>query len=156
MERLLEALQNAIEMERRGRDIYLDAAERSHDIVTKNVLAELARDEDEHELLITSYYTALQNHQGWPEPTDEARQLDLPARVQEMLEKTKSRLDGAHLYMDVYETALEMEMQSRDFYASQSNVADDRRLIEFFRFLARVESIHAKALELLVNRAKGM
>jgi rubrerythrin len=156
VEKLVEALQAAIQMERRGRETYLDAADNIKEVVAKTVLLELANDEEEHELMITSYYHALQNHQGWPAPQAEDRPLDLPDRVREMLEKTAAELTHSDTYLEIYETALDLERQSRDFYLARSNVADDRRLIEFFRFLARVEETHAKALEILVDGIKGL
>lgn len=154
MEKLVEAFRTAIEIERRGQVMYLNAADRIREIVANTVLLELANDETEHELMINSYYHALQTHQGWPAITNEDRPLDLPDRVKEMLEKTTSELKLSDTYLEIYDTALDYEMESRDFYLSQSNVADDRRLIEFFKFLARVESTHAKALDMLVNEGE--
>ena len=154
MDKLVETLQAAIQMERQGRETYLDAADRVKEVVAKTVLLELANDEEEHELMITSYYHALQSHQGWPALKIEDRPLDLPDRVKAMLKETASELTHSDTYLDVYGTALNLELQARDFYLSQSNTADDRRLIEFFRFLARVEDTHAKALEILVNGGK--
>lgn len=155
MEKLVEALQAAIQMERRGRDTYLDAADNIKEVVAKTVLLELARDEEEHELMITSYYHALQSHQGWPALKVEDRPLDLPDRVKEMLEKTAAELTHSDTYLEIYETALDLERLARDFYISRSDEADDRRLIEFFRFLASVEATHAKALEILVDGIRG-
>lgn len=152
MEKLAEALQTAIQMEREGRDTYLSAADQVTDVSAKTVLLELAQDEEEHERLITSYYHALQSHQGWPAPEAEDRPLDLPERVKQMLQEAATRLEHSHTNPEIYDSALESELQARDFYLSQSNTADDRRLIEFFRFLARVEATHAKALELLAER----
>jgi len=155
VEKLVEALQAAIQMERRGRDTYLDAADNIKDVVAKTVLLELANDEEEHELMITSYYHALQSHQGWPALKIEDRPLDLPDRVKEMLKKTAAELTHSDTYLEIYETALDLERQARDFYLSRSDVADDPRLVEFFRFLALVEATHAKALEILVNGIRG-
>lgn len=156
MEKLITTLHNAIRMERQGRDIYLDAMDRVKSPVAQAVLLELASDEEEHERLITSYYEALQRHQGWPDPQGEDRELDLPDRATEMLEKTAEGFSESSTCAEIYEAALELETQSRDFYLSQSEIADDRRLVEFFRFLARVEAAHAKALRVLLDAGRGL
>lgn len=149
MERLAQALRTAIEMERRGCRDYLEAAERVRVPLIRSILIELAHDENEHEVMITRYYEALQKHQGWPAPEGEDHPMDLPERVKGMVDSIALQIGDATAYAAVYGQAMEMERLSRDFYHEQAEAADEPRLVEFFRFLERVEAAHLKSLELM-------
>jgi len=155
MERLARIFKEAIEMELEGRQVYLDAAERTSDLVLKTVLEELARDELSHSEMITRFYEALEKHQGWPEPDDRSeRHTDLPKRLHAIIDETAGALKGRNGYHDIYRIASDMERRSRDFYLEQENAAEDRRVVELFGFLARVEDAHMKALTLLAQEEK--
>jgi rubrerythrin len=156
MDKLAEALQTAMNMERRGREAYIEAADRIKQPVVASILVDLANDESEHELMISRYYAALQRHQGWPAPDREDRPMDLPERVKNALDMTVEDTGSVSAYIDVYEHAAVLERASRDFYIAQADDADDRRLVEFFGFLARVEQTHLSAMErLITGGAKG-
>lgn len=152
MQKLAEAFRTAIEMERCGRKAYLEAADCIKEPVIKSIVLELANDEDEHERMINRYYHALQKNQGWPTPDGEDQITDLPERIKEMLRNAVTEICEKSLYADIYRLACGLERESRDFYLTQAEAADDRRLMEFFKFLARVEEAHLFALELLRDR----
>lgn len=151
MQILAEVLQLATEMERLGCEAYLKAAERIHSPVIKSILFELANDEDEHEAMVGRYYHALCEHQGWPAPEGEDRHIDLPDRVRKMLDLAAENIRDDSSYADIYNTAAGLERESRDFYLAQAEATDDRRVAEFFKFLARVEDAHLMALTLLLE-----
>lgn len=153
MSSILESLQTALDMEQKGREFYLDAADKVTDSVVVEVLVALANDEAEHERMIERYYNAMHNHAGWPEmPKESVGEAITPAV--EMLSKTVGEI-GAHAsYQSVYATACELEKRSRDFYIKCKDEAEDKQVAEFFAFLVRVEQAHLDALQLMLYASR--
>ena len=151
---LVESLQTALELERRGRAFYLDASDRVQDKIVKGVLVDLANDEEAHEQAIGRFYQALEKHQAWPSFEGGEGAGHAPERVQEIVESSVGNIGSDATFVGVYETACELEVKSRDFYREQADAADERRLEEFFRFLARVEDAHLKALGTMVEATR--
>ncbi len=155
MEDLTEVLAAAIEMEREGRQAYLNAARRMKDPVIAAVLQALAEDENHHERMIRQYYEALERSQGWPhlEPDTNASQ---PARqrIEQIVQETGERIGPDASFLEVYEVAREMELQTRDYYRSQADATDDPQLVKFFRFLAGMEQTHLEMLSMLVESTR--
>ncbi len=154
MEALSEALGFALRMEEKGRDYYLRAAEQAQDVVVRSVLVSLADDESSHAEAVGRFYTALEKHQGWPAWTPEQGTGKLPEHLQTILDETAGRAGRDRTYVGVYETARELELRSRDYYQAQADEVDDRSLVEFFRFLARVEQAHLDALTLMLDAVR--
>ena len=156
MEELLASLGIALEMERKGREFYFDAADRVEDRVVQSILVALARDEEAHESVISRYYQALERQKNWP-----AVEGDLDAmksshdQVSETIEATVSKIGKDATFLSVYEVARDLEHRSYDFYQARASEADDRDVREFFRFLAGVEQVHLTTLELLLDATRG-
>ena len=156
MEELLASLGMALEMERKGREFYFEAADRVEDRVVRSILVALAHDEEAHESVISRYYQALQHQKGWP-----AAEGDLDAlksshgEIKKIIKTTINRIGKDATFLSVYEVARDLELRSYDFYQARANGADDRNVREFFRFLAGVEQVHLTTLELLLDATRG-
>jgi len=153
MEQLVESLQTALEMERQGRRFYVDAADRARDQIVAAILTALADDEASHEEIILRYYNALAKTADWPLP--DSTEGEPGARVTGIVESTVGAVKPDATFMSVYETARELEIKSRDFYQELSRKAEDRRLVEFMGFLARVEQAHLYAIETILRATRG-
>ena len=130
---LLESLQTALEMERRGRSFYLDAADRAQDKIVKSVLVDLANDEEAHEQAISRFYQALEKHQAWPSSEGETSPAHVPERVKTIVETTAGSIGPDATFLGVYETACGLEVKSRDFYLCllyTSDAADDTPCVD--------------------------
>lgn len=157
MQNLLEVLQVAVQFERRGRQAYLDAARRTENPVIQAVLKALADDEEAHERMIRRYYQALERQEGWPDP-DTHMPVPQPARqrVEEIISQTvgAAGIGSDPAFLEVYEAAREMELQSRDYYRAQADATEDAQLVKFFRFLAGMEQTHLEMLGMLVEATR--
>jgi len=154
MQTVAETLQAALELERRGRQLYLEVADRVVDPVIKAVLVALANDEQAHENVISRYYHALEKHQAWPAVDSGLKPGTSIKRIKQILEGTAGKIGTDATFLSVYESARDLELRSRDFYRSQANAADDRQVVELFRFLASLEQAHLEALELVVEATR--
>jgi rubrerythrin len=150
-----EVLTTALNFEREGRRVYLDAARRVRDAVIAAVLEALANDEQMHETMIRRYYEAMERHEDWPEADIEAAaQQPAKQRIEEIVQKTAGSIGPDETFISVYEKARDLELQSRDFYRTQADSTDDRELVKFFRFLAGMEQTHLEMLSMLVNATR--
>lgn len=152
---LAEALETALEFERRGRSYYRAGASRVKNEVIQAVLYALAHDEELHESLIRRFYEAMQRSAGWPDvspdlpPPQPARQ-----RIEDIMQQTAGSLSDDPNYVEVYEHARDLEAASRDFYRDLSDKAEDRELLKFLRFLAGMEQTHLEMLGLLLTATR--
>lgn len=145
MATLLESLHTALEMERQGHRFYIEAATVAEGPVAKSVLMALADDEEAHESIISRYYEVMEKHQDWP--AIDGSEAGLSDTVREIVDVTIGSINADTAPVDVYQAAREMEVQSLDFYRRQRDSAQDRRVSEFFGFLACVEEAHVEALD---------
>lgn len=145
----------ALEFEREGHRVYLEAARRATDLVVRAVLSSLAQDEHAHETLIRRYYQALERGEGWPQPNSEVS-TSAPARqrIQAIVEETAGAIGPDETFLGVYERARDLELKSRDFYRAQADAVQDRQLVKFFRFLAGTEQTHLEMLGMLIDATR--
>ena len=151
MDKLLAVLKHAQNFEKKGYEFYLKASEKVKNPVVSSVLSSLAFDENSHELMIDRYYVALQNGQGWPSRDEDCNCEPEDERLAKIARDITKKLDSDSNYLEVYETALEMEKASYDYYQSQAEIADDKNVEKFFSFLANLEFTHMKMLNLMVE-----
>jgi len=149
-----EALQTALDFERQGRNYYLRSSEQVADPVAQSILISLANDENAHANMIRRFYKILQKQRGWPAAAGDLS-AEESAVLQDILDKTVGKLGSEADYQKIYETARQMELQSRDFYQKQARASGDPDLMKFLQFLAEVEQTHLEALEMLLWSIKG-
>jgi rubrerythrin len=147
-----EALQTALDFERKGRDYYSRASEQVDDSMAQSILLSLANDENAHISMIRRFYKILQKQRGWPAATGDLSAED--SASQDILDKTIGKLGAESDYQKIYQTAQKIEIQSRDFYQKQARASGDPDLMKFLQFLAEVEQTHLEALEMLLWSTK--
>lgn len=156
MNSLGQVLQAALEMERKGREYYFTAAEKVEDPTIGAILISLAHDEEDHERVINSYYNAMMESKGWPVVDRELPpSADAERRIMKIVDEIAGSIVPNETFIGVYETAREMEMHSRDFYRAGEEETSDMEIIEFFRFLARIEGIHMGMLDILLQSTRS-
>jgi rubrerythrin len=139
----LEVLQIALEVERDGRECYLQAVDSSSTEAGKKLLLALADDEEAHRLKVEEIYNAIRTRQTWPTgdlPADRRGNLRL------LLAQTCRALgvDAKPITteVDVLKMAIEKESKSLDFYEKQSEHAVYDGEQEFYKALAAQEKEH--------------
>ncbi|MBN3033682.1 MAG: ferritin family protein [Candidatus Saganbacteria bacterium] len=145
MTAMLEAMKIALDMEKKGYQVYLDAARKITNELGRATLEAIAAKELEHIQAIESYCrrpddpaaSKLLGAIKHSEKRDYIRQIT--ERVGRELEK-KSEADLG--LTDAYRAALELERESYLFYQKLAQAADRPELKAFFEFLMGQENIH--------------
>lgn len=154
---LIDALHLALDMEEQSYTYYLRAAQRSHNSVVEAVLRSLAEDENSHINIIRRFYAALEKTRDWPnvdfQTFDTSSAHD---RFEKIISMSEIELVPDTSYAEVYEFARDKELHARDFYKEQQEInKSDPDLFKFFGFLANMENVHMKMLDLLVQGTKA-
>lgn len=157
LNRTLEALQFAIQMEIDGKQYYLKISRKSRDEVGKKLLLGLAIAEDVHRQKFESIFETIQLKQAWP-----SIKLLPPAKgirtiFAESLGQIKPGSKGTSTEIAALNKAIDMETRSYDYYKSQSKRYAHGVEIEFYGAVAAEEQVHHLVLldykEYLTNPA---
>jgi len=144
----LTVLQQALELEQRGYEFYVQASERTVDSTGKEMFLSLADDEVLHQKAIQRQIDSLGHGGGWvlPEGIPEAdADLDVtlfPAGKVELQEAI--RPDASDL--DALLFALRIENDSFALYAEQAKQATDPNAGRLYGYLAGAERAHFNLL----------
>jgi rubrerythrin len=151
LETTLEVLHVALDFEKNGMEFYREAAGRVQDKVVKSVLLSLADDEEAHQNIIRRYYHAIEAKRWIPEAADEELPPSKSAaeRIRALVSEVISPVGPDATYASIYETAVQFETKSYDYYMSQQS--DNPRVNAFFKYLAGVERIHREMLQLMLE-----
>ncbi len=144
------ALQQALELERRGHRFYTEAAERTVDPRGSEMFRSLAEDEAMHQQVIERQIDALKEGGGWvlPEGIKDVRvDLASPLFPEGKIAFEKAiQLDASDL--DALLFALKIESDSFDLYAEQAKAAQDANAKRLYKYLVGAERTHFDLLML--------
>jgi len=157
-DKVLEALEIAIQMETEGKECYLEANKQSTNEVGRKLLQSLAEEEDIHRRKFQEIYEAIRNKKAWPKiyflADSGSRLRDLFSRTCEMIGVNVS---GGTNDFEAIETAVGKEKESYDFYRRRSKKAVYDAEREFYETVAAEERQHELVLldyyEYLTNPA---
>jgi len=142
-DRMLEALQIAIQMEIDGKEYYLKASQESSNELGKKLLQSLAAEEDVHRQKFEEIYSAIRSKKAWP-TTD--FQPDGGKRLRTIFamatEEMSSNIKALATELDAIQTAMDMENKTHDFYKSQGENAAYDIERDFYQTLAAEEREH--------------
>jgi len=143
IEKTLEALQTAVQMEIDGKEYYLKASRQSGNDLGRKLLEQLSSEEDLHRQRFEEIYGRIRDEKAWPDV-----QL-VPGRTEVLktLFKTESEKVGADISalqteLDAVRTAMDMENKTYDFYKAQSAMATYDAQKRFFEAIAGEERVH--------------
>ena len=146
----LQALEQALSLERDGHRFYIQAAERTVDPKGAQTFSSLADDEALHERMIQSQIDSLSAGKGWalPEGVDRVQvDLETPLFPQGKLELEKAiRPDASDL--DALLFALKIENDSFNLYVEQAGQVDDPQAKQMYEYLVQAERTHFNLLML--------
>ncbi|MBN1191265.1 MAG: ferritin family protein [Dehalococcoidales bacterium] len=139
----IDALINAIQMEKDGKKYYQKAARVSRNDLGRSLFQSLALEEDIHRRKFETIFKALQAKKEWPEvdftPDQGQRLKTLFATAMPDVKATDSE-------MAAVQTAMEMENKTRDFYLEQSEASALDIEKKYYAILAGEESAHHSTL----------
>ncbi|MDI9508993.1 MAG: ferritin family protein [Clostridiales bacterium] len=141
----MNALELAIEMEREGRQYYLDQAEINKDNELSKVFLLLADSEKEHEDLLRKRL----NKEEYAFKEDQSF-ISIKSVFNGLKEYEASDIRKAS-QLDVYRLALDIEEKSIDHYQKMLEDATEDKDKELFKFLIKEEKQHMNLFDKLVE-----
>ena len=141
----MNALELAIEMEREGRQYYLDQAEINKDSELSKVFLLLADSEKEHEDLLRKRL----NKEEYAFKEDQSF-ISIKSVFNGLKEYEASDIRKAS-QLDVYRLALDIEEKSIDHYQKMLEDATEDKDKELFKFLIKEEKQHMNLFDKLVE-----
>ena len=142
-DKILEALQIAIQMEIDGKEYYLKASRESGNELGKKLLESLATEEDTHRQKFEEIYSAIRSKKAWPvsdfQPDGGKRLRTIFARA---TEEIGWNIKALATELDAIQTAMDMENKTRDFYKGQGGNATYDAERGFYETVAAEEREH--------------
>ena len=143
MDRTLEALQTAVQMEIDGKEFYLKASRESGNDLGRNLLGQLSAEEDLHRQRFEEIYRRIRDERAWPDiQLSPDRSQDLKTMFAAESEEVGSDTTALQTELDAVQTAMDMENKSYDFYRAQSGKATHETEKRFYEAVANEESVH--------------
>lgn len=140
---LKEALQTALEFEKKGYGIYVEASEKTENPIVRKTFRYLADQEASHIERIKRYIEEESpDVRLFGDKLPEVQRF-FTMTVSEFKEKTELSDDD----LKAHETALALEKSSYEFYKKQFEGTEDEKAKPFFEFLMEQESAHYALIE---------
>ncbi len=142
-DKILEALQIAIQMEIDGKEYYLKASQQSTNELGKKLLESLAREEDTHRQKFEEIHNAITGKKAWPttdfQPDGGKR---LRTTFAKATEEMGSNIKAPATELDAVQTAMDVENKTHDFYRSQGKNANYDAERDFYETISAEEMEH--------------
>lgn len=154
MEKTIQALQYAIQMEVDGKAFYLNASRESGNELGKKLLESLAAQEDYHRQKFEQIYESVRQSHNWPSVEFKSDRGKTPRTIFALeIEKPATEIKVDQTELDAVQKAMQMEDKSYDLYHDRfeqagpgaerdyyENVAAEERehkliLLDYFEFL---------------------
>ncbi len=147
MDRTLEALRTAVQMELDGKVFYEKASQQSGNGLGRELLLSLSLEEDSHRQRFEKIYLAIGDDKSWPGvemPTDRSQYLTtLFAEASETIGAATTPVTSE---LDAVTAAMSMENRSYDFYQDRARKAGYEAEREFYESVAAEERVHHRLL----------
>ena len=146
-EKILQAINMAIDMELDGKECYLAASRDSTNEAGRTLLKSLADEEDNHRLKFKELYDTIREGRDWPFielRADKAR--DIRNTLVRTCQVPGINVTGTSNELDAVKVAVDKEKKSYDFYEDQAKNATYSTEKEFYERLAGKEREHELAL----------
>ena len=142
-DKILQALQMAIQMEMDGKEYYLKTSQESNNELGKKLLKSLAAEEDIHRQKFEEIYNSIISKKDWPQ-TDFQPNLGRNLRTifARAIEETSPVVKALTTELDAIQTAIDMEIKSYDFYKDRMKNAAYNAEREFYDTIAAEEREH--------------
>jgi rubrerythrin len=151
----VEALQVALDTEKKGYTFYKVAAKSSKDPKGQEVFEHLACDEIEHMGVIATIFESLTNNEPWmtyeeavakygETPKEKIIFPDVPVEAQEDFDDLRA-----------LEEALDFEKKAVEFYTKQAKEIDEEKAKAFYQSLIEIEESHVTIIQAELDSLMG-
>ena len=147
----VEALQFAIETEKKGYRFYRVAAESTSDPKGKEVFSQLARDEIEHMCVFTTLYTSLTNDEAWLTYEEALEKFGEARPDEEIFPDGPVQGEEGFDDMKALQEALEFDAARRDLQDEQSQSQQQKMWARIHEGLQEVIRTHDARTEDLLD-----
>ena len=137
-----------MELERRGRAFFLEAARKTESVLARQTFEFLAAEEDRHIERIEEFYRSLEEtgEENLPD-TEPSTASDRLASFNETLARLKDRVSPSITDREAYQTALAFENGAEDLYMTKAREATNPKVRKFYEWLIEEESMHSRLLD---------
>ncbi|MCX7994551.1 MAG: ferritin family protein [candidate division WOR-3 bacterium] len=140
MEKVVEILKTAINIEKNGLIKYIDFAIKTNDLMGKNMFLRLAKDEYLHGEIFEKQLDAILCNRPWVCETIPESIIERIAPKIRETDKTKGEEGMDEL--SALKTALELEKKSIEFYTESKKYINDPEAIKIFNRIIEMEESH--------------
>jgi len=151
----VEALQIALDTEKKGYKFYKVAAKSSKDPKGQEVFEHLAKDEIEHMGVIATVFESLTKDQPWMTYEEAVEKFGETPREKiifpDVPEGTEEDFDD----LKALEEALEFEKKAVQFYTKQAQEADGEKAKAFYQSLIEIEESHVMIIQAELDSLMG-
>ena len=146
MEKLLEILSNAMQVEIDGYHFYKLASEKTKDEKGKEVFLSLAEDEKKHYQILKGQYEQLRKTGGveFRDKKVEFFKSDSPSPI--FSEDFRKRIKDMHFEMSALSIGALLEKNSIEYYRKSAKESENEEIQKLFSYLVEWEEEHLKAL----------
>ncbi|UCG60308.1 MAG: ferritin family protein [Candidatus Zixiibacteriota bacterium] len=144
---LLESFKIALALEREGKKLFREAAEKTRSRLARQTFEYLAAEEERHIERIEEFYNALSRSGGSdiPDTADSTADEKLET-FNRMLEELKDTYQSTSSDIEAYKMALDFETSTEDFYEENLKECQDAKIRKFYRWLIDEETMHSRLL----------
>ena len=143
----LEPYRIALEMEKEGKELFLEAARTTKSNLARQTFEFLAREEDKHLEQIEKFYRAMEESDGQDPPhVEDSRANERLEEFNKHLETVRDDFVATESDIEAYQVALRFENGAEDFYQEMLDRSDDPRVKRFYRWLIDEESMHSRLI----------
>ena len=139
----LNALKQALKMEKDGKAFYESALERAENELAKKIFTSLIKAEDRHIQKIKQLYDSLVETGQWPEVALVRAQNETPDNIFSVaMAEIDKKNEGTLSEIETLKMAAKMEDEGMRYYQSKANGTEDPFEKKFYHLLVHEESEH--------------
>ncbi len=144
---LIATLKVALELEKEGKELFLQAAEATKSKIAKQTFEFLAKEEDKHIENIKLFYDTLIDSDISQLPDLEDSNADEKLESFNLkLESIREEFSPSFTDVEAYNLALKFENGAEEFYKEQLDKAVDPKIIKFYKWLEAEETMHSRLI----------
>jgi rubrerythrin len=144
----LNALQVALNNEKREREFYLKHAKRTKNALGKRMFEQIGDDELEHYARLKQLHQKWAKQEKWPETVPlMVRDTIVKDILLEFLKKVDETAKGNSDDLEAVRTALDFEAKGAKFYAELRDSVSNPKEKQFFDLLSKMENEHYVSLK---------
>lgn len=144
----VEALQIALDTEKKGYQFYRIAARSTSDPEGRQVFEHLAKDEIEHMGVFATLYRSLTNDEPWMTYEEAvARFGETPPDQLIFPEVSEDEVKEDFKDLEALREALRFEEKAVSFYTEQASGTEDEKARSFYQSLIEIEKGHVKIIQ---------